>query len=112
MILSLLSKTFEKEKDRKIENEHFGLEIGVCTALSIAVEHILEDMPLAIGSYVFIAISLFSSCIHNITRFLLVVALSMAQLRASQLQGNDITIIPLKLTISKANIQFAQSFKR
>lgn len=32
MILSLLSKNFEEERDRKIGNEHFVLEIGVSAA--------------------------------------------------------------------------------
>lgn len=112
MILRLLGKTFEEEKDGKIGNEHFKVEIKIGTALPIAEEHIVGDMPLARGYYVFIASSLFSSHIHSITSLLLGVALSVAQLRASLLQGNDITIIPLEVIICKANLQLAQSFKR
>lgn len=111
MILRLLGKTFE-EKDGKIGNEHFKVEIEICTALLIAEEHIVGDMPLGMGYYVFIASSLFSSHIHSITSFLLEVALSVAQLRAWLLQGNGVTIIPLKVILCKANVQLAQSFKR
>lgn len=69
MILRLLGKTFEEEKDRKIGNEHFKVEIEIRTALPIAEEHIVGDMPVAMGYYVFIASPLFSSHIHNITSF-------------------------------------------
>lgn len=48
MILRLLGKAFEKEKDEKIGNEHFKVEIEICTALPIAEEHIVGDRPLAI----------------------------------------------------------------
>lgn len=41
--------------------EHFKVEIEICTALPIAEENIVGDMPLAMGYYVFIASSLFSS---------------------------------------------------
>lgn len=85
MILRLLGKAFEKEKDEKIGNEHFKVEIEICTALPIAEEHIVGDRPLAMGYYVSIASSLFRSHIHSITSFLLGVAQSMAQLRASLL---------------------------
>lgn len=112
MILSLWDKTFEEEEDRKIGNEHFKVETEIYTALSVAEEHIVEDMPMAMGYYVFITSSLFSSCIHSITGILLVVALPMAHLNASLLQSNDITIIPLKITIYKQNIKFPKSFKR
>lgn len=65
MILRLLGKTFKKEKG----NEHFKVEIEICTALPTAEEHIVGDMPLTVGYFVFIASSLFRSHIHSITIF-------------------------------------------
>lgn len=82
MILNLLGRIFKKEKDEKIGNEHFKVEIEICTALPIAEENIVGDMPLAMGYYVFIASSLFSS--HSITRLLLGIALSVAQLTTAR----------------------------
>lgn len=63
MILRSFGKTFKKEK----RNEHFKVEIEICTGLPTAEEHIVGDMPLAVGYYVFIASSLFRSHIHSIT---------------------------------------------
>lgn len=112
MILNLWGKTSEQEEDWKIGNDHLKVETEIYTALSITDEHTVEDMPMAVEYYVFIASSLFSSCIHSITGILLLVALPMAHLNASLLQSNGITIIPLKITIYKENIKFPKSFKR
>lgn len=109
MILSLLGKMFEKEKDEKTGNEHFKVEIEICTALPIAEEHTVGDMPLAMGYYVFTASSLFSSHIHSITRFLLG---EHCLWLSSLLQGKDITIIPLRVFACRENVRLAQSFKR
>lgn len=111
MILSLLGKKFGKEKDKKIGNEHFKVEIEICTALPTAEEHIVGDMPLAMGCYVFIASSLFSSHIHSITRFLLGVALSMAQLTAARQRHYNPTF-PLNVFACRGNVRLAQSFER